>query len=781
MYLQILKKDLKRKKTMNLILFLFIVLAATFIAGSANNMATVTNALDVFFEKAEAPDYMVSFADFREAEKMQKFAKQEGYTIRQQEALQIDPQKMEKGDGEITYNNTMVIARIGDTIRIFDSQDQEVTHVKDGEIYFAVKVLESERLKIDDQIHITANGKNGSYRIAGSVRDALFASEMAGMTRVFVSDHDYSRFDTKDAQHMYLTCIYTKDKDFYEKFNRLGLNTVMDVGQDEMRLLYMVDMVIAAVMIVVSICLILISLVILRFTILFTMSEEFREIGVMKAIGIANGKIRGLYVVKYFAISLAGSVLGLLLSIPFGRMMLGSLSQNLMMETDGNLIRNVLCAMAVAVIVVLSGYACTRKIKGFSPMDAIRGGENGERYAKKSVLAFHRSRLSAVVFLALNDILSEIRRYVVLILIFTIGILLIIIPINTMNTLQSDRLLTWFSMAPCEHVIRKEQLFHADIDNRLRIQEQLDKIRQKLSEQGIGAQVYEEVLFRMSISFGEKQESSLAFQGIGDITADRYVYLEGSAPQDAQEAGISHLIAERLGVQIGDTVQIKYGDTKRSYLVTAIFQTMNNMGEGIRFSEKDDLDYRLVFGSFGIQIRYTDHPDKKELERRKEQLAEWFADYEIFTAGEYVNEMIGDISGQLKDMKYLILIVVLCINILVTVLMVKSFLTRERGEIAVLKAIGFADVPLAVWQTLRIGMILFAASVIGTALSTPISHLCVTPVFQMMGAQSITFDVRPLEAYVMYPLLVFVVTALAGMCAAMQVKKIPASEASNIE
>ena len=368
-----------------------------------------------------------------------------------------------------------------------------------------------------------------------------------------------------------------------------------------------------------------------------------------------------------------------------------------------------------------------------------------------------------------------------MVLIFTIGILLVIIPINAINTLQSDHLLGWFSMAPCEHVISKEQLFHSDLDNRLQIQEQLDKIRGTLSDHGIKAQVYEEVLFRMSISFGEKQESSLAFQGIGDITADRYMYLEGSAPQDAEEIGISHLIADRLGAQIGDTVQIKYGDTKRSYLVTAIFQTMNNMGEGIRFSEKDELDYRLVFGSFGIQIRYMDEPDKKQLEHRKEQLAEWFTDYEIYTAGEYINEMIGDLSGQLKDMKYLILIVVLCINILVTVLMVKSFLTKERGEIAMLKAIGFADVSLAVWQTLRIGIILLAASVIGTVLSTPISNICVTPVFQIMGAQSISFDVRPLEVYVMYPLAVFLVTVLAGMCAAMQVKKIPASEASNIE
>lgn len=214
-YLQILKKDLKRKKTMNLILFIFIVLAATFIAGSVNNMVTVMTALDTFFEKAEVLDCLLSFADEGEAKQFEQFARQEQYSIRQQEVIQIDPKKMEKEDGEMNYNNTVVISRIGDSVRIFDSYDQEVTHINDGEIYFAVKVLESEQVQVKDHVRIAANGKEGRFAVAGGVRDAIFASEMAGMTRVFVSDKDYSYFDAADAEHLYLTCIYTRLYNFY--------------------------------------------------------------------------------------------------------------------------------------------------------------------------------------------------------------------------------------------------------------------------------------------------------------------------------------------------------------------------------------------------------------------------------------------------------------------------------------------------------------------------------------------------------------------------------------
>lgn len=75
-------------------------------------------------------------------------------------------------------------------------------------------------------------------------------------------------------------------------------------------------------LIVVSAIFIAVAFVVLRFTITFTLSDEFREIGVMKAIGIGNFKIRGLYLVKYPGISVIGTVIGLVLSSPFGEMLM---------------------------------------------------------------------------------------------------------------------------------------------------------------------------------------------------------------------------------------------------------------------------------------------------------------------------------------------------------------------------------------------------------------------------------------------------------------------------
>ena len=56
MFLRILKKDLQRRKTTNVILLVFIMLASMFISSSINNVLAVMNGIDYFWEKANMPD-----------------------------------------------------------------------------------------------------------------------------------------------------------------------------------------------------------------------------------------------------------------------------------------------------------------------------------------------------------------------------------------------------------------------------------------------------------------------------------------------------------------------------------------------------------------------------------------------------------------------------------------------------------------------------------------------------------------------------------------------------
>ena len=152
-----------------------------------------------------------------------------------------------------------------------------------------------------------------------------------------------------------------------------------------------------------------------------------------------------------------------------------------------------------------------------------------------------------------------------------------------------------------------------------------------------------------------------------------------------------------------------------------------------------------------------------------------------FLSTWYISYMIGNVAGQLDSMKTLILTIILGINILVAVLMVKSFITKEKRELALLKAIGFKNNALILIQTLRIGFVLLISVIIGTLISSPLSSLIITPIFHMMGAQSIEYDIRAVEVYAVFPLLMLAATACAAFLSAQGLRNISSSEISGIE
>lgn len=786
MYLAILKKDLKRKKTMNIILLIFVTLAATFIASSANNLITVSGALDSYFDKAGVPDYWFASMIGSDIEKFKEMAEENGYDYNVSRLIQVDPANMTSEGEKIEYTNIMNLSALGG-IKIFDKDNIEITHVNDGEIYLTGILFHSEEnnFRVGGKIRIAQNGAEKEFTIKGYTKDVLFGAPMMGITRCVISENDLKLFDSNNDEVLFSVEVNTKDADYLNKFNKLGLNTVMAVDKAMIKMSYIMDVLIAGILLAVSFCLILISMVILRFIINFTVTEEYREIGVMKAIGIKNSAIRELYIIKYLAVSVIGTAIGLGLSFPFGKTLLSGISDKIIVSEEDNFFINIAAAVLACVAVVFFSYFCTRRIRGFSPLDAIRSGETGERFGKKGLLRLsgpHMPNIPTVLFMALNDILSGLKSYASMIIIFVLGTLLVIIPVNTVNTLRSDKLITTFNMIESDHIISTELLFNPNEDNNAKIEKQFSDLRERFNEHGINAEVFQEIMFRSTLRKGDSLTNSISFQGRGGVTADKYAYLYGTPPQNVNEVALTYLTAERIGADIGDRVEIKVGEQSDNYIVTAITQSMNNLGEGVRFHQDTELDYNYAAGCFGIQINYEDNPDSSALEERKELIKTLYPNSTVFTPGEYIGYMIGgDIAGQLDNVKTLILSIIIGINVLVAVLMVKSFIVKEKGDIALMKAIGFNSAFLTVWQTLRIGIVLIVSVLTGALISSPLSSLIITPIFRMMGAYSIEYEIRGIEVYIVYPVIVLAATSLAAFISAQGLRKISSAEISNNE
>ena len=234
--------------------------------------------------------------------------------------------------------------------------------------------------------------------------------------------------------------------------------------------------------------------------------EEYREIGVMKAIGIPNIQIRSLYIGKYLMMAVVGAGIGFFISIPFGAMLMKSVSENMVLGNSHGYWINLMGALLVVFVIVLFAYLCTGKVKKASPVDAIRSGQTGERYKKKSIYRIGKSHFSPSLYMAINDIVSSTRRFLTIILSFSICTLLVLMIVNTTQTMKSPNLVKTFGTASDVYVTDVQEVMeymsgHTKEDMEARLDE-LVEILEKME-----CHPRSVLRFSISISWPSKERS----------------------------------------------------------------------------------------------------------------------------------------------------------------------------------------------------------------------------------------------------------------------------------
>ncbi len=799
MYFKILKRSLKSKKSINFILLVFILLAAMFIAGSVNNLILIAGGLDAYFDEASVDDFVIisslggSYENPLESDmELEKYLEENEFvdSFTCDHTVFAGQSSMKKEDGsEFKLNGTVMISSWDiKQQKFFDDDNNQITDIEDGTIYITRREFEENGSKIGDKIYFKmSDGSKMEFTIKGISKDACFGADMMGSHRFIISDNDMNKL-LNDSNYMY-SRLYSLDLNNVEEYENSYANQNITVlfgdSKATYKITYIMDMITAGIFIMASVLLVIISIVILRFAIVFTVNEEYKEIGIMKAIGIKDSGIRKLYVTKYMLIATLGSLLGFGASIPFSSMLMKPAMRNMVIKTDtSNIILQLVISLLVAFVVVVFAYISTGKIKKFTPMDAIRSGSNGERFKKKGVIKLGGTKKNVTGFMAVNDVFCELRKYLILFFATVVGVWMVVMPINTINTLRSEKIGDWFAVITTDIVITNEGKFN-DLISKGEKQGFIDLLEEMQAEiETMGYQVKDGSMelgwAGIKIQKGDKTTKSIGMQGLGTDTDD-YVYEEGTAPKYENEVAITHIVAKNIDAKVGDTVTITIKGEEKPFIVTAIYQSMNNMGEGIRFTDEVSMDYTSMSLCFGAQYNFVEDYSDEEKEEIIKYLQEKMPESDVKSFKAFIDSMIGGISDRLVPIKIIMLVIVIIVNILIVMLMQKMFLLRERGEMAMLKSIGFSNKDIIKWQTKRITIVLFLGILVGTITGTPFSQATSGQVFKLMGASKIKFDINPLEVYIMYPLAILIASVVMCMFTMLSVKKITVNDMNEIE
>ena len=789
MYLNILKKDLKRKKAMNMILLLFIILATMFVSSSVNNIINVTTALDNYFEMANVPDYLVATMNKNLSvdidETVGSASAVDCYAMENILFLSSDNFIFE--DEDIVINGGTNLVQSDIWMNYFLSDGSILETVKPGEFYMTEGKADALGVDVGDRLTIELNGVSREFVLADKIKDALFGSNQLSITRYIISEEDFECFLSVENTEEYYggTLVYLYSSDMEKVSTQIKPivdNSIRTMDRAFMEFCYILDMIVVGVLLVVSIILIAIAFVVLRFTISFTLSEEFREIGVMKAIGIGNFRIRGLYLVKYMGLSVIGATIGFALSFPFGEMLMSVSSQSIIVGNQSPILINIFCTVLVIAVILLFCYECTDKVKKMTPIDAIRNGQTGERFRKKSLMSLGKSKLSVTSFLALNDIASSPKRYGIISLTFFLCLSLLLILSATVSTMNSDSLATTFGWADCDIYIDSKIGAECILeDGHEKLEKHLNNMEQTLAQNDIPAKCYQETIFNLPVAFGENESNICIYQGTG-TTMDMYEYTAGTVPQNTDEIAITRIAADKLNANIGDTVTIKTIDGDKEYMITGFFQCMNTQGSGIRLHSDEYINYAQATGYVNTQIVFTDNPDSEEINWRMEEIQRIFPEYEnIETCVETVKDMLG-VADTLASVKSLIVILAIILAALITVLMERSFIAKEQGEIALMKAVGTRNGKIYAYHALRFLFVGIFTVFIGEMFAMPLTHLCIDPIFKMMGMElAVDYVINPVEMYLIFPIVILATTTVSAFLTSIYTRKIKSSDTANIE
>ncbi len=787
MFLRILKKDLKRKRTMNMILLLFVVLCTVFAAAGMKNIIAVTSGLNYYFDKAGMADYYVISRNIGgedeagvllEKNRNVKECHSEQVIFASSDSVSTD------GENEMQFGVSLLCDISDCKLSFFDMQDRIINDIEKGTVYLTGGLPLRDSVEAGQHFTVRLGDTELTLKVAGFAKDALLGSEMMGNPRFLLNSEDFRTLYEDDTVRKYsighVFYISTDDADALESELTDAAGIMLSCDNSMIRTSYIMYMLVAVIVLIISIGLMIVAFVVLRFTIGFTIAEEFREIGVMKAVGLPNGMIRSLYLVKYLGIAVIGALIGFFVSIPFSRLLMKSVSSNMMLGSEHGTAIGLLCCAAVVLMILLFSWGSTRKIRKLSPIDAVRSGQTGERFRRHSLLRLGRSRLGCTNFLALNDVLSEIRQYGVLTLIFTICASLVMVLAVTADTLRSKSILYLFSVTESDAYLSDSGRFMDIMAGMKTIPEANKEIETILSENGMPASVYMEGWYKLPISANGKR-IQICFMKCSDTKTTDYEYTAGSAPLSPDEIAVTDIVAEKLNVGIGDHVTAKIEGEQREFLITALFQTLDNFGACARLHEDVSIPDYLVSSTAAFQIIFDDEPDSAVISERIETLRDILDTKDVLDTEGYVKDITG-VGETIKTAKNLVLILTLIIIVLLSVLMERSFISKEKTGIALMKATGFSSSSVILHHTLRFGIISLASIVLSAALFLPLTKLVIDPIFGIMGATGhIRYLIKAREIFGLYPAVIVAVTVLSAAATALYTKKIKACDTASIE
>ena len=750
----IAKNNIKKHKGEVAILFALIFLSAVLMFSSISLILSGDKTMYEVEEKYNSSDLFVGVTGIS-AEEMKKSVE----SVEATEKCEIVSAIWTAADyyyGDMSSEDAM-----SNEFQIFDSSQktelnsfpEEFKDIKDDEIILPYYL--SYSIGIGEDYSITVGGREHKFKVAGYVENLYFATTM-NISGVYslVSHNVFEQMsaDTDDVSKIVIAYADTKegtDISEYELAIQRALPSdlsVFTVTKETMEMATTaVSKIACSLIMVFTLILIIMSVIIMHFSIKNFIELNIQNIGLLQATGYTAKSLRLACVTEQMIIGLiatcAGIGAGVLCNAP-----LNSLSGMLngLAGTGGvNVVALISTLVGIPLMVLFGAFIATRSYKKMSVLESLRSGITSHNF-KKNHFPLETSRLPLELAIACKNNFGAMKKSIFIILIVTL---------LTASTLVGFALFQNWALDN-KMLLKVVGVEIADIMVSTGGNEDfLDEIKDDFNVQSINTK---SSLKTVEVSYQDHTES-LGIDVFRDVNNIQYNYLlEGHLPYNGNEIVLTSVEAENFDVTLGDIVNVKSmtGSGTVPYTVCGIDQKMNNTGKKALLSEEGALRINSEYKYESALIFLNDPSKAKEIKKQ------WEKDYPDYTFSLGEDIMASSIETVTKAMEGICVIFVIAtcfVVILTQLLLTRAQVIRERTDLGVSKALGYTSGEL-IRRTLMTNLPTIAIGIVlGIILHIVLSNKLFLVVFSFFGIKQIVFDTN---------IIWFVITAaLIMLCA----------------
>ncbi|HLO16294.1 MAG TPA: FtsX-like permease family protein [Anaerolineales bacterium] len=641
--------------------------------------------------------------------------------------------------------------------------ENQVIQVSRGEIAVPIYYMQEKDLKIGDKVRISDQTFDMEFTVVDFVRDAQMNPSVVSSKRFVVSEADFETLKKNTGEREYLIEFQLTDLSQLSEFSTAYQSTSLPKTGPAVdcnlfkTLNALTDGIVAALIILVSLLINIVALLCLAFTIHSTIEEDYREIGVMKAIGIQQQDIKKIYLAKYVVMAALASVLGYVASLFLNQLF----TANIMLYIGAapkSILQYLVPIIAVGLIFLIVVSFCTlvlRRFNKITAVEALRSGNMGEIHMNKRFLPLHKSNFFNVnVFLGIRDVTQRFKMYRLLFFVFFVCTFIIIIPINFLNTFQSPSFVTYMGIGQSD--IRIDLRQSADVAKRF--DEMITYIQNDQDVERFSPLVTSQ--FKVINSEGLRENLSVE---TGDFTVFPLEYLSGGAPTGDNEIALSYLNSQGLNKRVGDTLQLVVDGREQQMVVSGTYQDVTNGGltakATVPFNKETVLWYVVA-----VDV-------KAEINPKIDEYNKVFYPAKVTHLQGYVAQTFGNTIEQLKLITAVAIVIAISVSILITSLFLKMLIAKDYSQIAIMKSLGASLQDSRLQYVTRALVVLNIGIIIGTIISNTFGQNLVSAVMSQMGASNIEFVIKPIQAYVLSPLALMIVVTVTTLISITSIKE----------